>query len=272
MNIFDCVNFRIYLKKYYAVQKSESPGFTYARFSKLANLGSPNYLKLVIEGSRNLTVCNIHQFATALELSLSEIEYFEAMVLNNQSKNANEKAYYKRRMVQISKQQNVSSEKFSKHEILKKWYMPSVLLCLHERTMQSAKLKISNELMLPSSEIENVIQELINLKIVTVENERFKIHTQRLLVRDSKSKNIQLKNYLSEQLKQSFAAFNRSYNSGEAKFVAHTMTVPENAIEAIITRFHALCDTMTQEYDENLGEDFKIAQVNVQVFHPRALA
>ena len=61
-------DFRQYLEDFYQQQKRETHGFSFETFSTEAGIKSPNYLKLVIQGKRNLTTEATFKFAKALQL------------------------------------------------------------------------------------------------------------------------------------------------------------------------------------------------------------
>jgi uncharacterized protein (TIGR02147 family) len=83
-------DFRTYLHDYYQYKRRESQDalrpYTYAHFSAAANIKSPNYLKLIIEGQRNLSKDMIKKFSKALGHSREEFDEFEALVLYGQAK------------------------------------------------------------------------------------------------------------------------------------------------------------------------------------------
>jgi uncharacterized protein (TIGR02147 family) len=82
-------DFRKYLKDYYLMKVAETKGslrpYGYAQFSVAADIKSPAYLKLIIEGRRNLSPSMILKFAKALEFSKDETEEFRLLVLFGQA-------------------------------------------------------------------------------------------------------------------------------------------------------------------------------------------
>jgi uncharacterized protein (TIGR02147 family) len=79
------LDFRAYLRDVYA-QRKRAGAFSYRTFSRRAGLGSPNYLKLVIDGERNLSAAMATRFARALGLSDERRRYFERLVRFNQAR------------------------------------------------------------------------------------------------------------------------------------------------------------------------------------------
>ena len=82
-------DFRLYLRDVYehrrATEGSSIRPYSYSTFSAAADIKSPNYLKLIIEGRRNLSDDMIARFARALRLGKEEAEEFHALVCYGQA-------------------------------------------------------------------------------------------------------------------------------------------------------------------------------------------
>ena len=85
LSIYDFLDYRAYLRAYYDAAKRVRPSFSFRLFSKLAGLRSPNFLKLVIDGERNLGPDSIDRFAQALNLEAPEAEFFSDLVAFGQA-------------------------------------------------------------------------------------------------------------------------------------------------------------------------------------------
>jgi uncharacterized protein (TIGR02147 family) len=101
ISVFEYQQYREYLRDYYLFQKMKKSGFTYSRFSKQAGIRSPNYLKVIIDGKKNLTSENIVRFAKALGLTELESDYFEALVQFNQAKSAMQRDFFNERLQRV---------------------------------------------------------------------------------------------------------------------------------------------------------------------------
>jgi uncharacterized protein (TIGR02147 family) len=89
--VFEYIDYRRYLRDYYAENKKSKKYFSYRYFSSRAGIKSPVFLKLIIENKRNLTRPMIEKFCKALDLNNKEALYFRHLVLFNQGKTAQEK-------------------------------------------------------------------------------------------------------------------------------------------------------------------------------------
>lgn len=84
------VDFREYLSEFYRYKQHETKGrlrpYAYSDFSAAANIKSPNYLKLIIEGKRNLSREMSQKFSRALRHSRAEAKEFGLLVAYCQEK------------------------------------------------------------------------------------------------------------------------------------------------------------------------------------------
>jgi uncharacterized protein (TIGR02147 family) len=77
-------DFRQYLKEFYdfrrMLTRKDLRPYSYAMFAASADIKSPNYLKLIIDGQRNLSGEMTKKFAKALGLTKEEADEFHALV------------------------------------------------------------------------------------------------------------------------------------------------------------------------------------------------
>ena len=102
-NIFDYVDYRKFLQDHYAHMKESTDYFSHRYFAQKAGIRSPNFLKNVMEGRKNLSKESVLKFARALGLNRKQTEYFENMVFFDQADTAERKQYYYERMQLFSK-------------------------------------------------------------------------------------------------------------------------------------------------------------------------
>lgn len=83
------LDYRKFLRDFYEYKKELSKvshlQYTFAVFSAAADIKSPNYLKLIIDGKRNLSGEMIFKFAKALGLTKEQTEEFKLLVLYTQA-------------------------------------------------------------------------------------------------------------------------------------------------------------------------------------------
>ncbi|HMQ09741.1 MAG TPA: TIGR02147 family protein [Oligoflexia bacterium] len=98
INLFAYTNYRNFLQDFYQLKKLNSKAFTYKLFAEKAGLNSPNYMKLIMDGRRNLTYKNLRGFCEALEFDEKQAEFFKNLVLFNQAKTEKDIIFYQKQM------------------------------------------------------------------------------------------------------------------------------------------------------------------------------
>lgn len=74
-------DYRAFLREMVKFLRAVRPGFSFRSFARRAGFASPNYLKLVTDGLRNLAPESVEKFARGLGLSKREQEIFRILVL-----------------------------------------------------------------------------------------------------------------------------------------------------------------------------------------------
>jgi len=115
-------DYRAYLRSMIAYLKTTKPQFSYRYFSRVAGFSSPNFLKLVAEGQRNLSPKSIAKFAKGLGLDQEEQETFETLVLLGQAQtDAERNRYYLRLRRQASSAAAIRLEE-AQYRVYSLWY------------------------------------------------------------------------------------------------------------------------------------------------------
>lgn len=173
ISVFDYQQYREFLKDYYEDGKRRRTGLTYARFSAAAGLRSPNYLKLVMDGQKNLTSANVVKFAKGLKLGEYDSDYFETLVQFNQAKDAMEREFYQQRMKRLRKRSQGASlhertlEEFE-FESISNWLYYTVMVLTNIRGFRESPAWIRERLfgLVSESEISTILERLTQLRLI----------------------------------------------------------------------------------------------------------
>lgn len=120
--IFEYENYRSFLKDYVAYSKNKHPQFSYRYIAQKAGFTSPNFLKLVIDGKRNLSPKSLLQFAKAFKFSNSETEFFESLVHFNQSQEESQKAHWAQKILSCKGLQKIHPLRQAEYAYYANWY------------------------------------------------------------------------------------------------------------------------------------------------------
>lgn len=126
IDLFAYKDYRAYLREWFQAAKRGPRAMSFRLFSKRAGLGSPNFLKLVMDGKRGLSVEGIAKFAAGLKLNKVEQEYFQNLVLMNQASDPKEQFSHYRKMIHSKKFARVKPVEKDEFNLYSEWYHPVV--------------------------------------------------------------------------------------------------------------------------------------------------
>lgn len=124
ISLLEYTDYRVYLRDFYQQQKTVSVSFSYRVFAMRAKLASPNYLKLVIDGSRRITDRTLPNFIRGLRLSRTDADYFKNLVFYQESEDTDAKAMHLRELVKIRNRGGREERTIEKDrlDILRTWH------------------------------------------------------------------------------------------------------------------------------------------------------
>ena len=125
-NVFQYLDAREYLRAYYTFKKETSRAFSYRAFAKRAGLKSPNYLKLVIDGDRNLSGEMAIRFGQALGLTGQRLAYFMDLVAFTQSATTDERAARYERLIRFREHREIHKIDIAFGQYHSRWYIPAI--------------------------------------------------------------------------------------------------------------------------------------------------
>ena len=122
ISVFDYRDYRKFLRDWYQAAKDASSSFSHRNFAKRAGFKSSNFLKLVMDGERNLTEASLAKFLVGLKLNKQEQDFFANLVHFNQSKTAAETNIYYQRLLQSRKYNQLKPIEKHQYEYCADWH------------------------------------------------------------------------------------------------------------------------------------------------------
>ena len=126
VDVYAYLDYRAFLRDYYAAKKAKSSAFSYRSFSKRAGVSSPNYLKLVMEGQRSLSAKMAEQFAQACGLDADASRYFVHLVAFNQSKTSTERSLHYGKLTSSQHYRQAHKLEVAHAAYYSDWFMPVI--------------------------------------------------------------------------------------------------------------------------------------------------
>lgn len=122
MDIYDYSNYREYIKARIDHLRETVEGFTFRAFAADAGFKSPNYLKLIMDGKRNLSLEGARKAGKGLRLNARETEYFELLVNANQATDIHERSDLSAKLMSLRMKYSGRPVKSVNYDYFKTWY------------------------------------------------------------------------------------------------------------------------------------------------------
>jgi len=126
VNLFDFMDYREFLRRWYDEQKNSQAHFSFRAFSHRAGFSSPNFFKLVMDGKRNLTEESLTKTIKGLKLNKGESEFFRNLVFYNQAKDHEKKNYYYQKLLSSRKFNQLKPIAKGQYQFYATWYHPVI--------------------------------------------------------------------------------------------------------------------------------------------------
>jgi uncharacterized protein (TIGR02147 family) len=125
LDVFGFLDYRAYLRAFYEEAK-RTRSFSYRVFARRAKLRSPNYLKLVIDGERNLSSAMAERFAEACGLVDEAREYFQELVAFAHAHTSSEQNERYTRLRSHRRYRSVQRLDVAQDAYHSRWYLPAI--------------------------------------------------------------------------------------------------------------------------------------------------
>ena len=172
-NIYNFSDYRDFLKDRYRQLKEADPIFSFRNFSKAAGFGSPNYLKLVMDGKRNLSFDAIAKFAKGLRLDNHESEFFRYMVEHNQCEHLPRKKVFEAKLMYLRELFKVKTLIPELYDYYHQWYHSAIREMVKKGAVKNDAGVIAQSLVpcISEEEAKGSIELLMKLKFINCNGE-----------------------------------------------------------------------------------------------------
>jgi uncharacterized protein (TIGR02147 family) len=166
--VFDYENFRSYLGDMYEYHKNVTAGFSYRTFSMSAGFKSPNFLKLLIDGQRKMSMDSIRKVIKAFRLNADEGIFFKNLVLANQAETTHERGGHLEMLYRSKVFRELHPLKPAQFEYYSKWYHIPIRELIASPDFKEDEKWIQNRLRnrVSKTQVREAIQNLLDLGLV----------------------------------------------------------------------------------------------------------
>lgn len=263
-NIYNFTDYREFLKDRYRQLKVNDPMFSFRHFSKSAGFGSPNYLKLVMDGKRNLSSEAIAKFAKGLRLDNHESEYFRYMVDFNQCENIGKKKVFEAKLMYLRELFKVKTLIPELYDYYHEWYHAAIHEMVKKGAIKSEPGVIAQSLVpqITEGEAQASIELLMKLKFIGKTTDGHLVANEKPEV--DKATDALAQKIHHEQMAELAAQSIYTQTAETQDFESVTLSLPADKVEELRGKIQELVRSVTANATHNAAD--AVYQLNVQFF------
>jgi uncharacterized protein (TIGR02147 family) len=173
IDVFEYLDYRAFLRDLYEERKARGQSFSYRAFSRRAGLRSPNYLKLVIDGERNLTTAMAERFGKACGLEGDALGYFVDLVAFNQASTITERNACYERLTGSRRYRKAHRIDLAHAAYHSTWYMPAIRELASRKDFKGDPAWIATKLVPPigKAEAKRALDTLVELGLLVAKED-----------------------------------------------------------------------------------------------------
>jgi uncharacterized protein (TIGR02147 family) len=266
LDIFDYLDYRAFLRDYYRTKKAEGRGFSFRQFSRRAGLRSPNYLKLVMEGDRNLSAAMSERFGRATGLEDDELAYFVDLVAFNQAKTSGERNACYTRLTRFRDYRETHALDLAHAAYFSSWFMPAIRELAARRDFRADPAWIAQMMTPPitQAEAQRALDTLLELGLL-VRDEQGEIQQGEALVSTGpETSGLFVGNYHRGMMERAAASIDL-VSAAERDISSLTLCLGEDGLRRVKARIQRFRRELL-ELSELETEPAQVVQVNFQLF------
>lgn len=265
IDVYDYLDYRAFLRDYYLSRK-RSRGLSYRGFSKRAGLRSPNYLKLVIDGNRNLTEEMARTFARACGLDLDRGAFFVELVNFNQATTNSERNRYYQKLTGHKRYRKAQPLELAHAAYHSRWYVPAIRELATRKDFRDDPAWIARMLVpsISKAEATQALDLLQELGLLTRDADGRLVQSEALVSTGPETRGFHIHNYHRTMMTQAADSL-ETVGAAQRDISALTLCLGEDGLRRLkerLQRFRReLLELSTLENDPK-----QVVQLNLQLF------
>lgn len=249
----------------YVFLKKTKKQFSFRFFSKEAGLSSPNFLKLVMDGQRNLTQSSIIKFSKAFKHTQQEIDFFENLVLFNQAQTSEEKNKFYLKLTKSRRYREIKKLEKEQVQFYSHWVHSALREMVALSNFKEDVTWLSERLEVSEKEVKDSLDLLLKLNLIQRNKEGKLIQSDGLISAGPEIQKMSLINFHQEMLNKTKASLER-VPSDQRDISAVTLGVSQDMLPALkecVAQFHQ--DMLAIISNSKCSLD-QVYQLNIQLF------
>ncbi len=266
VNIFAYLDHRAALRDLYAFKKAHEYGFSHRAVSRRAGFRSSNFLKLVMEGKRNLSAEAAAKFAQAFGLRGASGDYFCELVAYGQAKTTRERARSYERLTRLKPEKALHQLAAHQSAYHSSWYVPAIRELAAREDFREDPAFIARQLVpsITTAQAKKALATLLSLGLLRRTDDGRLVPAEALVTTGPAPQGHHIADYHRAMIAQAAEAIDR-FPPEEREIASLTLCVDERKLPDLKRRLQAFRRELLQ-YAESDGRPERVLQVNFQMF------
>ena len=265
-NIYEFLDYREYLKTYYLNNKKDDSQFSYRVMARRMGFTSPNFLKLVIDGERDIGKSSLKKIITGLELKKKEAEYFSFLVLFAKAKTTVEKNYYYGLISALRSKKVISPIHADQFKYYSNWYNIVIRELINNQPVDvdyGELAKKVNPPILPK-QAKKAVKLLEDLTLIKRTKDGRYVHSSPLINTGNQVESLLIKNFHDKMIELAKSALHQ-LPPEKRETSSCTIKISNKGFIKIKDRIQKFREEILQIARDDFNVD-RVAQVNFQLF------
>lgn len=265
-DIFIYMDYRVYMRDYYEAAKGHTKVVSYRYLARRAGFSSPNFIKLVMDGQRNLGPESIDHVAKAFDLDADETHFFEMLVNFVQAPGAEQKSEAFEALASIRRFRNARRIDTHMFEYLSHWYNPAIRELAARNDFRLDAEWISKQLWprVPVAKVRRAIELLLEMGLILVQDDGSVSRGEPSLTTGHEVKSLAVGNFHRQMMARAAESI-ESVERERRDISGLTVCVPRTLVPELKHRIHQFRESMLEVCDRT-GEGQVVYQLNIQLF------
>lgn len=266
VDVFQYLDYRAFLRDWYRIHNSGGRTLSYRAFGKRAALKSPNYLKLVMDGQRNLSSTMAEKFARALGLDGDAASYFIDLVAFNQAPSQRERNKQYSRLTSFPRYRKAHKLDIAHAAYHGAWYMPAIRELATSAGFREEPDWLARTLVPPitRAEAKRALETLLELGLLVREPDGRLRQSEPLVSTGSETKGLYIANFHRAMMERAAAAIDLVAPE-DRDISSLTLCMGEDGIRRLKARVQRFRRELLEQ-SELEDDPVRVVQVNFQLF------
>lgn len=265
IDVFDYLDYRAYLRDFYTDGKTRR-SLSFRAFSRRAKLRSPNYLKMVMDGDRNLTPEMAERFATACGLEGEAASYFGELVAFNQAKTSTERNAAYSRLTGFRRYQKAHKLDVAQAAYHASWYVPAIRELAVRSDFRDDPAWIAKMLVpsITTSEAKSALETLVELGLLVRGKDGKLAQADALVTTGTEMQRVHIANYHRVMMERASASID-AIAPADRDISSLTLAVGDNGLRRLKERLQRFRRELL-ELSALEDDPAQVVQLNFQLF------